>query len=231
MPPRLVSVNVVRAIIPDPRGDVGRTAIDKAPSSEPVDLLESGPAGDVVVDRKHHGGRDQAVYAYAREDQAWWEEELGRPLPPGTFGENLTTEGLDVTAAVIGERWRIDGVDGSGDVVVEVTSPRIPCQTFQSWLDEPQWVRRFTEHGAPGAYLRVLAEGRVRAGATVEVVHRPAHGVTIGEVFQPRFADPARLRRLLEEGEDLQPALVRRLAREVARAAARAAAPTVASSG
>jgi MOSC domain-containing protein YiiM len=225
VPARLLAVNVVRALLPDPLGDVGRTAIDKAPTAEPVDVLRSGLAGDVVVDRKHHGGRDQAVYAYAREDQAWWEEELGRSVPPGTFGENLTTEGLEVTGAVIGERWRIEGADGSPEVVVEVTSPRIPCRTFQSWMGESQWVRRFTERGAPGAYLRVLSEGTVRAGAPVEVVHRPAHGVTIGEVFQPRLADPARLRRLLDEGEDLQPALVRGLASEIARAATRAVAP------
>jgi MOSC domain-containing protein YiiM len=98
-------------------------------------------------------------------------------------------------------------------------------------MAEPQWVRRFTEHGAPGAYLRVLVEGAVRAGARVEVLHRPGHGVTIGEVFQPRLADPARLRRLLDEGEDLHPALVRRLESEVDRAASRPAAASGATSG
>jgi MOSC domain-containing protein YiiM len=217
-PPRVASVNVVHAIVADPSGDVGRTAIDKRPVDGAVQIQALGPVGDTVLDRKHHGGRDQAVYAYALEDLAAWSVELGRDLSPGTFGENLTTEGLDVTGAIIGERWQVAGADGSDPVVLEVTAPRIPCRTFQGWMGEPHWVRRFTERGAPGAYLRVTVEGRIRAGAAVEVVHRPEHGVTIGEVFVLRHADPARLRALLDHGRDLHGPLADAVAARLARA-------------
>jgi MOSC domain-containing protein YiiM len=216
---RIVSVNLVHAIVPDPLGDVGRTAIDKRSAGRPVLIEYLGPVGDTVLDRKHHGGRDQAVYAYAAEDLRAWAAELGRDLAPGTFGENLTTEGLDMTGAVVGEVWSVGSADGRPPVRLEVTCPRIPCVTFQAWMGEPHWVRRFTEHGAPGAYLRVLTEGSIEAGATVEVLERPAHGVTIGEVFQMRFADPARLQRLLDMGEDLHPPLVERVRDQLRRSA------------
>jgi MOSC domain-containing protein YiiM len=217
--PRVLSVNLVHAIVPDPLGDVGRTAIDKRPAQRPVPIEAAGPVGDTVLDRKHHGGRDQAVYAYAVEDLRTWSAKLARDLTPGTFGENLTTEGVDVTGAVIGEIWAVDDADGADPVLVQVTAPRIPCVTFQAWMGEAHWVRRFTEHGAPGAYLRVLNEGAIAPGARLSVVDRPGHGVTIGEVFQPRFADPVRLQQLLDLGDDLHPPLVIRLADQIRRSA------------
>ena len=199
MTARLSSVNIVHALIPDVLGPLDSTAIDKRAVEGRVAV--SGPgdagvglAGDQIYDRKDHGGPDQAIYAYAGEDRAWWAAELGREIDAGAFGENFTTEGLDVTGAVIGERWQV-GADG---VLLEVTAPRIPCRTFQGWMDEPHWVRRFTEHGAPGAYLRVVAEGTVRAGDPIEVVHRPEHGMTIGDVFVIRRAPEDGLRRMLE---------------------------------
>ena len=199
MTARLSSVNVVHALIPDVLGSEDLTAIDKRPVEGRVAVsvpgdAEVGLAGDQIYDRKHHGGRDQAIYAYAAEDRAWWAAELGRDLDAGTFGENLTTEGLDVTGAVIGERWQV-GADG---VLLEVTVPRIPCRTFQGWMDETHWVKRFTDHGAPGAYLRVVGEGSVAAGDAIDVVHRPDHGVTIGDVFVIRRAPEEALRRMLE---------------------------------
>jgi MOSC domain-containing protein YiiM len=212
---RLRTVNVVHQIVPDPLGSVGRTAIDKRPVSGPVEVEYLGVVGDTNLDRADHGGRDQAVYAYASEDLAAWAQRLGRSLTAGTFGENLTTEGLDVTGAVIGERWVVDGAAGGQDVVLQVTSPRIPCVTFQAWMDETHWVKRFTDAGAPGTYLRVLQEGRVAAGSAVHVVDRPGHGVTVGEVFRLAEADPERLRRLVDEGEDLHPRLVERVTRRL----------------
>ncbi len=176
----ITAVNVVHQVRPDAHNDGGRTAIDKRAVAGAVALGALGLEGDQQMDVEHHGGRDQAVYAYAGEDVAWWAAELGRDLTPGQFGENLTTSGLDVTGALVGERWRIGGPAG---VVVEVTQPRIPCATFKDWMGEPRWVRRFTEHGAPGAYLRVVEEGTVTAGDGVEVVHRPDHGVSIGACF------------------------------------------------
>ena len=194
------AVNVVHALVPDHRGDLDRTAIDKRPVegrvavSVPSGESEVGLAGDQIYDRKHHGGPDQAVYAYALEDLRWWATELGRAVPPGSFGENLTTYGLDVTGAVIGERWQVGG-DG---LVLEVTAPRIPCRTFQGWMGEPHWVKRFTERGAPGAYLRVVSPGTVGAGDRVTVAARPDHGVTVGDAFVIRRAPADGLRRMVE---------------------------------
>ena len=195
MTARLLSVNVVHALIPDVRGDLDRTAIDKRPVEGRVPVNRLGVDGDTQYDSKNHGGPDKAVYAYAREDTDWWSAELGRELTNGQFGENLTTSGLDINGSLIGERWGI-GTDG---LEVEVTMPRIPCATFQGWLDEPRWVKRFFAHGAPGAYLRVTAEGTAGGGDAIELVHRPDHGIQLTEMFVLRDTDPARLRRLLEE--------------------------------
>ncbi|MFD2354622.1 MOSC domain-containing protein [Nonomuraea ferruginea] len=131
-----------------------------------VAVLANGLAGDERADKPSHGSPGQAVYAYAREDYDWWERELGRELRDGRFGENLTTSGLDVNGALIGERWRI------GSTLLEVAAPRVPCVVFRNWLDEPRWVKRFTEAARPGAYLRVLELGELGVGDEVEVLHR-----------------------------------------------------------
>ena len=144
----------------------GDTAIDKRPVAS-VQVRDPGPkrgglgsgvVGDDVVSRKHHGGSRQAVYAVAREELDWWGASLGRELADGMFGENLTTEGIDVDGAVVGERWQV------GSALLEVTGPRIPCATFAAWMAEPGWVRRFTERGRTGAYLAVVEPGVVAAG-------------------------------------------------------------------
>ena len=175
-----------------------RSGIDKRPSAEPLTVrapgprrggLGSGVVGDSVCDRKHHGGDDQAVYAYAREDMDRWAAELGRDLTNGMFGENLTTSGVDLTACLIGERWSV----GDGGLVLEVTSPRTPCQTFVSWLGIPGWIKTFTAAGLPGAYFRVLEPGTVVAGDRIEVIDRPDHTVTIGTVFRALMGERALL--------------------------------------
>lgn len=167
-----------------------------------------GLAGDTICDLRHHGGSDQAVYAVAREELDRWERELGRPLPNGSFGENLTTSGLDVDGALLGERWRI------GDsLVVEVTGGRIPCRTFASWLGEQGWVKRFTERAAPGAYLRVIEPGEIRAGDPIAVVHRPDHDVTVSLAFRAATNERELLPRILAAGDAPHPEL-----REKARA-------------
>lgn len=214
---QITAVNVVHEVRPDAHNDGGRTAIDKRAVAGAVPLGALGLAGDQQMDVKHHGGRDKAVYAYASEDVAWWAAELERDLTPGQFGENLTTSGIDVTNALIGERWRIGG---PGGVVVEVTEPRIPCATFKDWLGEPRWVRRFTEHGAPGAYLRVVVEGMVTAGDDIEVVHRPEHGVSIGASFVGLGPDVGR--RLLDAAATGQLDLADSLRAYAERAVARA---------
>ncbi|MFF4748552.1 MOSC domain-containing protein [Streptomyces sp. NPDC002514] len=186
----------------------GLTGIDKRPVDGPVRVAAPGPkgsgasglAGDAVCDLRHHGGDDQAVYAVAREDLDDWERELGRTLANGAFGENLTTSGLDVSGALIGERWRI-----GPRVVLEVTSGRIPCRTFQGHLGERGWVKRFTRKGAPGAYLRVIEAGEIRAGDPVEIVHRPDHDVTVAVQFRSETTDRELLPRVLAAGAALHP--------------------------
>jgi MOSC domain-containing protein YiiM len=194
---RVTAVCVVHALLPDPGQDPDTTAIDKRPVAGRAHVGALGVAGDTQCDAAHHGGVDKAVYAYADEDATWWAGELGREIPAGRFGENLRTGGLDVTGAEIGERWRVG--DPTTGLLLEVTSPRVPCSTFQHRMAEPHWVKRFTEAGRPGAYLRVVVPGPVAAGDEVAVQRRPGHGVTIADAFlRP---DPERMRALLDAAD------------------------------
>ncbi|MDL9980788.1 MOSC domain-containing protein [Microbacterium sp. ASV49] len=168
--PQLVAVCAVRQLRPD-AGSVGVTAIDKIAVDGPVRIGAYGAYGDVQADRKHHGGLDKALYAYAEEDADYWAAQLGRELAPGWFGENLRVRGFDVNAARIGDRWRI------GDrAEVEVTMPRTPCQTFARWVggdDERGWVKRFSSARRLGPYLRVVTAGRIQAGDEIVVTPAP----------------------------------------------------------
>jgi MOSC domain-containing protein YiiM len=178
---------------PNPWKGLSLTGIDKRPVTGPVAVRAPGPkgtgavglAGDRVYDVRHHGGDDQAVYAYAREDLDWWAATLDCPLPGGVFGENLTTAGVEVTGALIGERWRV-----GRDAVLEVSCPRIPCGTFQGWLDRRGWVRQFTRAARPGCYLRVIEPGDIQAGDPVEIIDRPGHDVTIAMTFRALTLEP-----------------------------------------
>lgn len=175
--PTLVSVNAGR---PADLATGRRTlcsAIAKQPVDGPVRLRETGLDGDEQADRANHGGRYKAAYAYAREDQAWWAAQLRRAIPPALFGETLTTEGLDVNGAEIGERWRI------GAAEVTVSGPRVPCLKLATRMSDPRFARRFTRAARPGAYLTVVGEGDVRAGDPIEVLERPGHGVTVASWF------------------------------------------------
>ncbi|MGW1766382.1 MOSC domain-containing protein [Streptomyces sp. NPDC002073] len=205
----LISVNAGKATAVDYTDtEGGLTGIGKRPLTGPVRVFAPGPkgtagsgvAGDEICDLRHHGGDHQAVYAYAREDLDWWEAELGRELPGGLFGENLTTAGIDVNGARIGERWRI-----GRDLVLEVTSARIPCRTFQGVLGEPGWVRRFTRTARPGAYLRVVQEGEIAAGDPVEILHRPDHEVTVAFWFRAFTTERELLARTLAAGAAMPP--------------------------
>lgn len=186
--PSILSVNTV--VIPVDLGEL-RTGIDKRPTDEPLTVRAPGPrkgglgsglVGDSVCNSRYHGGDDQAVYAYAREDLDDWQTQLGRELTNGMFGgENLTTSGVDVTGCLVGERWSV----GSDGLVLEVTSPRTPCKIFSRWLDIPPcWIKTFTAAAIPGAYFRVIEPGTLRAGDRIEVVARPDHSVTVGTVFR-----------------------------------------------
>jgi MOSC domain-containing protein YiiM len=205
MTAHLLSVNVVHGLI---RGPSRWTAIDKRPVAGRVEVGELGLAGDKQCDTRYHGGVDKALYAYAVEDADWWSVELGREITPGLFGENLTTRGLDITNAVIGERWGI----GDG-VLVEVRLPRDPCANLSGRMGIPGFHRRFDAAGRVGAYLKVLNGGSLEAGDRIVIENRPDHGVT---VLQTAHGDPAAMRRLLASDVDLAEPL-RRLAERVKR--------------
>ncbi|MGY1820934.1 MOSC domain-containing protein [Geodermatophilus sp. SYSU D00079] len=200
--------------LPDRRPN--RSGIDKRPVAGRVAVHELGLDGDVQVNRRYHGGEGQAVYAYAQEDADWWSAELDRELPAGRFGENLRTTGLDLTGALLGERWRV------GTALLEVTDCRIPCANFERFWGVPRLVKRFTAHGASGAYLRVLETGEIGAGDRVDVVHRPDHGVTVGTVFR---AYTTQKHRLPEIAPAVQYLPQRTRARVAARIATRTGAP------
>lgn len=206
--PLLLSVNAAQPLATEhTSAPSGLTGIDKRPVSGPVAVSAPGPAGsagsgvagDFIGSLKHHGGDDQAVYAYAREDLDHWADELGRELPGGCFGENLTTQGIDVNDTRVGERWRI-----GTDLVLEATAPRVPCRTFASRLREDGWVKTFTRAARPGAYFRVIEPGEIRAGDVIEVLHRPDHEVSVAFFFRARTLEPALRPRVAAAGAALR---------------------------
>jgi MOSC domain-containing protein YiiM len=196
MPPppvRLVSVNVGT---PSPvgqwRGHTIRSGITKAPVAGRVRVEGVNLAGDDQADRTVHGGPDKAVYAYAREDGDWWSDELGREIPSGMFGENLTTAGVSCTNAIIGERWRV------GTVELEVCQPRLPCFKLGLRFGDGRMLKRFAQASRPGAYLRIVTEGELGEGDAVQITDRPDHGVTIALVSDAILLDGSLLPRALE---------------------------------
>lgn len=211
----MLTVNTATA--PADLGPGWRSGIDKRPSSEALSVrapgprqggLGSGVVGDSICDPRHHGGDDQAVYAYAREDLDDWQSRLDREITNGVFGENITTSDVDVTNCLVGERWSI----GSDGLMLEATSPRTPCKTFSTWLGIPGWIKTFTAAGVPGAYFRVITPGTMRAGDRIEVVDRPDHSVTIGMVFRALMLEPELMPALLAAD-----ALPEKIKRQVAR--------------
>jgi MOSC domain-containing protein YiiM len=205
---RVRSVNVGRAA-PNPWKTGVLTGIGKQPATGPVEVRAPGPkrgglgsglVGDYVGDTRHHGGDTQAVYAFAREDLDRWAGRLGRDLPDGFFGENLTTAGLDVADARIGEVWRV-----GDEVELRVTDPRIPCSTFRGWTGEKGWLKTFTADARPGTYLSVVTPGRVSSGDAVTVVRRPEHDVTVSLVFRALTLERGLASQLLPARDDLTP--------------------------
>ena len=168
------------------------SAIGKAPVEGRVRVAGVNVEGDDQADRRVHGGPDMAVYSYAREDTDWWESELGRSLENGTFGENLTLRGIDVSGARVGERWRV------GEAVLEACAPRIPCWKLGVRMGDPRFVKRFGKALRPGAYLRVIEEGRIGAGDGVKILDRPDHGVSVRLIAEAYLVDHSLAARLLE---------------------------------
>ncbi len=188
---RVLSVNVggVREFAYN--GRPAKSAIWKSPVDGRVRVRGVNLDGDDQADRKAHGGPDKAVYAYAIEDFRWWEEQLGSSIEFGEFGENLTTEGIDVSGARVGEQWQV------GTTLLEVTEPRVPCWRFAVRMDDKYFPRRFIEALRPGAYLRILTEGDLATGDEVRVTDRPDHDLTVRDVFRIYSRDRHEAERLL----------------------------------
>jgi MOSC domain-containing protein YiiM len=173
------------------KGRPARSAIWKSPVAGRVAARGVNLAGDDQADRRAHGGPDKAVYAYAVEDLGWWAQEIGRPLQYGDLGENLTTEGIEVNGALVGERWAI------GTTVLEISEPRVPCWRLGVRMNDPLFPRRFTEALRPGAYLRILVEGEVGAGDEIQVIERPDHDLTLRDILRIYAFDRQEVGRLL----------------------------------
>lgn len=179
----LISVNVGLPREFEFNGHPARSAIWKSPVTGRVIARGINLEGDDQADRKAHGGADKAVYAYASEDARWWEQEIGRPFSSGEFGENLTTQGVDVSNALIGERWEI------GTAILQVSQPRIPCWRLGVRMNDPLFPRRFADAMRPGAYLRIIKQGLVGAGDPIRIVERPDHDLKVVDVFRIFFRD------------------------------------------
>ena len=188
MSARVLSINITSIVHQGEwTGSEGRTGIDKRSVAGPVEFKNNGVAGDRIIDTNVHGGYDQAVYAYATEDARWWEKEIGEEISAGRFGENLTTEGIDVNAALVGERWKI------GSVILEVSQPRIPCRVFAGFWKRATLIKDFTQAGRPGAYLRIIQEGTAQAGDAIEVIFKPDHSVSISDLFSAKSGERTKI--------------------------------------
>ena len=188
MSARVLSINITSVVHHGEwTGSEGRTGIDKRNVAGSVEFKNNGVAGDRIIDTNVHGGYDQAVYAYAREDALWWEKEIGEEIPAGRFGENLTTEGIDVNAALVGEQWKI------GSVILEVSQPRIPCRVFAGFWKRATLIKDFTQASRPGAYLRIIQEGTAQAGDVIEVIYKPDHAISIRDLFSAKSGERGKI--------------------------------------
>ena len=190
--PRVLSIAVGRPREFEYHGRPAKSAIWKSVVSGRVAARGVNLDGDDQADRQAHGGPDKTVYAYAVEDVRFWEAQLGRPLATAELGENLTTEGIDVNGALVGEHWAI------GSAVFEISEPRVPCWRLGVRMNDPGFVRVFTEALRPGAYMRIVREGDVGAGDAIEVVSRPGHDLTVRDVFRIYTRDRDECARILE---------------------------------
>ncbi len=190
--PRLLSVNVAEMRLIVLGGETVKTGIYKHPVEGRVRAEGDQVGADRQADYTVHGGRDKAVYAYADEDYRWWASELGRETGPGLFGENLTTAGIDLSAAEVGSRWRV------GSAVLEVSEPRIPCSKLAYKMEDPTFVKRFANADRPGAYLRIVEAGEVGSGDAIEVLYEPRNGVTMTLFARAALGDRSLIPKVLE---------------------------------
>jgi MOSC domain-containing protein YiiM len=178
---RLLSVNIGRERQQQRKDYVETTGIYKMPVDNSVEIKSLGIEGDAICDRKNHGGPDQALYIYGGADYAWWEQELGRELAPGTFGDNLTISDLESATFNVGDYLHI------GEVTLQVTAPRIPCGTFATRMGDPQWVKKFRAAERPGLYVRVVKEGIIKAGDPVTAEKYTGETISIVEMYRGHY--------------------------------------------
>ena len=188
---KVLSVNLTHSVhTGEWTGSEGKTGIDKRAVEGPVIFANEEVTGDVIVDRNHHGGFDQAVYAYSREDADWWQKQLGITIDNGRFGENLTTSVIDVNQALVGERWKI------GSTILEVSQPRIPCRVFAGFWQRPTLIKEFMESGKPGTYLRIIQEGQINAGDAIEILSTPDHQITIADLYAAKNGERSKVQEI-----------------------------------
>ena len=178
---KVSSVNLGQERILQRKNHVERTGIFKFPTDEPVKVTTLGLDGDVIVSKKHHGGPDQAIYVYGGADYEWWANELEKMIPPGMFGDNLTISELESAQFNVGDYLHI------GDVTLQVTAPRIPCETFAARMGDPQWVKKFRYAERPGLYCRVIKAGFVKAGDTVSIEKYEGETISISQMFHDYY--------------------------------------------
>jgi MOSC domain-containing protein YiiM len=178
---QLISINIGKERTQQRRDYIETTGIYKMPVNEPVEIKSLGIEGDAICDTKNHGGPDQAIYVYGGADYAWWSDELGRELAPGTFGDNLTISDLESALFNVGDYLHI------GDITLQVTSPRIPCGTFATRMGDPQWVKKFRKAERPGLYCRVTKEGVVKAGDPVTVEKYIGETISILQMYRDHY--------------------------------------------
>lgn len=189
---KLISINVGTPREFEYKGRTAISAIWKSPLTGRVAAKGVNLDGDDQADREAHGGFDKAIYAYAMEDLQWWEQQIEQNIEHGQFGENLTTQGLDVNNALVGERWQI------GSTILEVSEPRIPCWRFGVRMNDKTFPKIFTQALRPGSYLRIIQEGDVGTGDEIKIIEKPQHYLTIKDVFRIFTKDRDEAERLLE---------------------------------
>lgn len=178
---KLISINMGEARTLRRKDHIETTGIFKIPTNEPAKIGKLGMEGDVIISKKHHGGPDQAIYVYGMADYDWWSHELGKELQPGTFGDNLTISELESAPLNIGDYLHI------GEVILQVTAPRIPCSTFAARMEDPQWVKKFRKAERPGLYCRVLQEGLVKIGDEVTIEKYTGETLSVQRMFREYY--------------------------------------------
>ena len=178
---KLLSINIGKERQQQRKDYVETTGIYKMPVNKPVEIKSLGIDGDAVCDKKNHGGPDQAIYVYGDADYAWWEQEIGKELGPGTFGDNLTISEMESAHYNVGDYLHI------GEVTLQVTSPRIPCGTFATRMEDPQWVKKFRAAERPGLYCRVIKEGVVKAGDTASFEKYTGETISIVQMYREYY--------------------------------------------